>query len=57
VSVLLSEGVNDGHDALGEVVSALALRAEALLAPQDEAPEFALGVVVGGLDCERVGEG
>lgn len=46
MTVLLAQRVDDGHDALGVAVSALAARAGGLLAPQDECAQFALGVVV-----------
>lgn len=57
MSVLLSQGVNHAHDALGEAIAALALRAKALLAPHDETSELALGVIVRGLHPRRMGEG
>ena len=54
---MFAEGVRDGHDALGEAAASIALRAEALLAPEDEGAEFTLGVIVGRLDAVVVGEG
>jgi len=46
MTTLLAQRVNDGHDPLGVAVSAFAARASGLLAPQDKAAEFSLGVVV-----------
>ena len=49
--------MRDGHDPSGEAVAAIALRAEALLPPKDEAAQFAFGVVVRGLDAFLIDEG
>jgi hypothetical protein len=46
VLLLLAGGVRHGHEALGEPVAALALRAEAQLSPEDERTQLTLSVVV-----------
>lgn len=56
MALLLPQSVGDRHDPLGESVAALALRAEAALAPEDEGPELALAVVVRGFDAGHVDE-
>jgi hypothetical protein len=38
--------MGDSHQPLGEQVASVALRPEAALAPQDECPQFPLGVVI-----------
>jgi len=57
VTVEVSEGVRDGHDARGEAIAAIALRSEGLLAPQDESPQLAVCVIIRRFDTFVVGEG
>ncbi len=49
--------VGHRHQPLCEEVAALALRAEAALAPENEGPQLALSVIVGGLDAILFDEG
>ena len=58
MAALLAERVDDGHDAFCKAITALAARAGGLLAPHHEAPQLALGVIVGGghTFLEGVGE-
>ena len=44
--MLLARGVGEGHEAFCEEVAALALGAEAALAPKYEGAQLALGVVM-----------
>ena len=57
LTFVLLEGRENGHGPFGEAVAAIALRAEAGLAPEDEVAEFPLGVIVGGLDACNLGKG
>ena len=56
MSLLLSQGVGDGHDSLGEAASAVALRTEGGFSPQDERTQRSLRVVVGGFDAGFMNE-
>src|ERR1700723_3216594 len=49
--------MNRRHDAFGEAGATIALRAEALFAPENEGSELAFGVVVRRLDPGLVDEG
>jgi hypothetical protein len=46
VALLFAERVDRGHDAFREAATSFALRAEALLAPENEGTEFAFAVIV-----------
>lgn len=57
MAALLSGGIRHGHEALGEEVSALALRIERALTPENEGAELALDVVVGRVDAVVINKG
>jgi nicotinate-nucleotide pyrophosphorylase (carboxylating) len=57
VAPLLAGSVRHGHEALGEEVAALALRAERALSPEDESPDLLLRMIVGGRDAVAVDKG
>src|SRR5277367_3053734 len=57
VALLFAERMDGGHDAFREAATAVALRAEALLAPEDECAQFALAVIVRRFDPGAIDEG
>jgi hypothetical protein len=56
VALLLAGGMGHGHQAFGEEIAPLALRAKRASAPENEGAQLALSVVVGGVNAVSIHE-